>query len=232
MRIFGNIIEFLKSNPTSKWNSIFAYLFRIIGRNNITGASKNTILLNSTYVKKTSIKIEGVNNIIDLSKGSNYIINSKIYINGSNNNIVLGIRNYFDGADLYIEDDGGTISFGDHNRIFGCTHIAVIEGQTVSFGDGCLFSDNVVFRTGDSHTIIDINSKKRINLSKSISVGNRVWFGNTSTILKGVTISDDSIIGTCSLVTKDVPTNSVVAGNPAKVIKSGVSWQLQRVPVE
>ncbi len=231
MLSISKAVDFLKENPNSSWNHIASMLFRL-GRVKIKGSKNNTIRLKNTYARNLKIVIEGVGNVIDFDLGgANYIKNSIIYIHGNNNRIVIGKRNYIECADLYIEDDDNLISFGNHNRVFGKTHVACIEGTSVTFKDGCLFSANVVFRTGDSHSILDANTSRRINPSKSIEVGNRVWFGNTTTILKGIKIGDDSIIGTGSIVTSDVPSNTIVAGVPAKVIKSGVKWGLTRTKI-
>lgn len=56
-------------------------------------------------------------------------------------------------------------------------------------------------------------------IGAKINIGNNVWIGAGAIVLPGVTISDNSIIGAGSVVTKDVPRNCVVAGNPAKIIK-------------
>lgn len=64
-----------------------------------------------------------------------------------------------------------------------------------------------------------------INLSKPIYIKDNVWIGTGATILKGVTVSEGAIIGADSLVTKDVPAHSIVAGNPAKVIRKNVLWK-------
>jgi len=58
--------------------------------------------------------------------------------------------------------------------------------------------------------------------TKEVIIGNNVWIGNNVLILKGVSIGDNAIIAAGSVVTKNVPEGSVVAGNPAKMIKSGV----------
>lgn len=63
------------------------------------------------------------------------------------------------------------------------------------------------------------------NMTKPVVIEDHVWIGAGSTILKGVTLGAGSIIGAGSVVTKDVLSNTVVAGNPAKVIKTGVKWQ-------
>ena len=85
-----------------------------------------------------------------------------------------------------------------------------------------MFSSLIELRTGDSHSIIDNDTKKRINYAQDIIVGNHVWIGKHSIILKGVTIGNNSIVGTRSLVTKSVPNNSIVAGIPAKILKDNV----------
>jgi len=66
----------------------------------------------------------------------------------------------------------------------------------------------------------EINPETRINaIPKPVKIGKNVWIGANCTILPGVTIGENSVIGAGSVVTKDVPANIVVAGNPAKLIK-------------
>ena len=56
-------------------------------------------------------------------------------------------------------------------------------------------------------------------IPKPVKIGNRVWFGARVTICPGVTIGDGAIVGAWAVVTKDVPSRTIVAGVPAKVIK-------------
>ena len=55
-----------------------------------------------------------------------------------------------------------------------------------------------------------------------IIIGENCWIGTNVRICKGVTIGDNSVIAACSVVTKDVPANCIVAGNPAKIVKSNI----------
>ena len=63
------------------------------------------------------------------------------------------------------------------------------------------------------------------NNETGVVIGNHVWVGANSTVLKNVTIEDGAIVGANSLVTKNVSSNCVVAGNPAKVIKENILWK-------
>lgn len=66
----------------------------------------------------------------------------------------------------------------------------------------------------------NLNPEKRGNLIPSpIKIGERVWIGANATVLPGVTIGDNAVIGAGSIVTRDVPENTVVTGNPARIKK-------------
>lgn len=101
--------------------------------------------------------------------------------------------------------------------------VSVSEGYLLTIGDNCNFSTNVSFYTHDgSNTVLEHlgRSKKGYRKYGKITIGNNVFIGGGSIILPGVNIGDNSIIGAGSVVTKSVPANCVVAGNPAKIIKS------------
>jgi acetyltransferase-like isoleucine patch superfamily enzyme len=157
------------------------------------------------------------------------IRNCFINIYGHNNRIVIGDKAYINDTELHIEDDSNEINIGKKTTIFGKTHVACIEGTIITIGEDCMFSSDVVLRTGDSHSIID-DTGNRINQSKDIMIGDHVWFGNKTIIIKGVQIAKNSIVGTGSLVTKQFMEDGVViAGNPADIIKKHVNWLRERV---
>ncbi|MDB0990664.1 acyltransferase, partial [Phocaeicola vulgatus] len=86
-----------------------------------------------------------------------------------------------------------------------------------------IFADGVKIRTSDQHSIF--NKGKKINRGRDVIIGKHVWLGASSVIMKGVNIGNGSIVGMCSLVTKNIPSNCVVAGIPSQIVKEDIYWE-------
>lgn len=118
-----------------------------------------------------------------------------------------------------ISTPGSRLTIGNNVGISGssiCATTSVTIGDNVLIGSGCLITDT------DAHPINYLDrreNKPNATLSKPIVIGNDVFIGARSIILKGVTIGDRAVIGAGSVVTQDVPADVVAAGNPCKVIK-------------
>lgn len=98
---------------------------------------------------------------------------------------------------------------------FDCIILDVCE---VRFGDNCMLGPNVQIYTA-THPIHPIERNSGLEFGKPIKIGNNVWVGGSAVILPGVTIGDNVVIAAGAVVTKDVPANVVVGGNPAKIMK-------------
>lgn len=125
----------------------------------------------------------------------------------------------FQGASIYVAPGAklvlhGGWSFLNTNSTLNCFH-------HIEIGKRCSISDNVSIADSDSHCI-DGNKEK---VAAPIIIGDHVWIGKNATILKGVTIGSGAVVGAGSLVTKDVPSNTVVVGSPAKPIKTIENWE-------
>lgn len=125
------------------------------------------------------------------------------------------------GKDVWIEPDfrceyGRNISIGNSVYVnFGCI---ILDCAEVIIGDDVLIGPNVgIYPVNHA-----IDPEERVRggcLSKPVHIGKRVWIGGDVKILAGVTISDDAIIGTGSIVTKDIPSGVIAVGNPCRIIR-------------
>jgi acetyltransferase-like isoleucine patch superfamily enzyme len=123
----------------------------------------------------------------------------------------------------------GKIIIGKYSYIGKNTQIdSCVE---VKIGNYCMISNNVLIQDHNSHPINKLDRRKQLiklqdrptnvyeSATKKIIIGDDVWIGTDSTILKGVTIGNGSIIAARAVVTKNIPPNSIVAGNPGKIVK-------------
>lgn len=125
------------------------------------------------------------------------------------------------GENVWIEPDfncefGCNLIFGNDVYInFGCV---ILDCNTVTIGNNTMIGPNVgIYATNHM-----LDAEERIHgkyISKPICIGNRVWLGGGVHVLPGVTIGDDTVIGAGSVVTHNIPSGVVAAGNPCRVIR-------------
>ena len=125
-------------------------------------------------------------------------------------------------ADTFINqpfycDYGKHIRLG--KRFFANFHLTILDEAFVTIGDDCFIGPNVSIYTA-CHSTNPVERNTRREWARPVTIGNSVWIGGDVTILPGVTIGDNCTIGAGSVVTRDIPANTVAAGNPARVIKS------------
>lgn len=113
--------------------------------------------------------------------------------------------------------------YANHNCV-------ILDGAPVSFGDSVFIAPNCVFSTA-GHAIDSELRTEGYEIALPITVGDRVWFGASVTVLPGVTIGDDCIIGAGSVVNRDVPSGVIAAGNPARVIRNITPEDRNRYPI-
>ena len=149
------------------------------------------------------------------SVGKNFFYNMQLAII-SGGSLSLGSGNFFDkGSDLEIKS-----RFRVGSRNYFNKNVKIVCLDKIEIGDDCLFADSVHIYDHD-HRYDDISKPISTQGYKTspVKIGNNVWLGAKVTVLKGVTIGDGAIVGANSVVTKDLPANSICGGIPAKVIK-------------
>lgn len=200
----------------------------ILFKNKIKG-NKIQITYNNAVLKSTSFIFvgNGVSNSVIFEEGVQ-LTDCEFFISGNNNKIIIGKDCSLVSTSFWMEESNNVIKIGDKTTVSGKTQFSTIEGTQIIVGEDCMFSSNIIVQTGDSHTILQ--DGKRINTSSDIVIGNHVWVGTRTTLLKGTTVADNSIVGACALVNnKFLQRGCIVAGVPAKVVKTDIHWERDRI---
>jgi acetyltransferase-like isoleucine patch superfamily enzyme len=116
------------------------------------------------------------------------------------------------------------IKIGSYTTIWYGTVISA--KHSIEIGENCAISWNCTIIDDDMHTIkyTDTENFRKVR-GNFVKIGNRVWIGANSIILKGVTINDNVIVAAGSVVRDDIPSNSIVSGNPARIMSTFLSWE-------
>lgn len=96
----------------------------------------------------------------------------------------------------------------------GGAYITVFENTTLTIGEGTIWAFNICIQTGN-HKFGSLNEYD----VKSVIIGKKCWIGNGAAILAGVTLGDNVVVGANAVVTKSFPSNVIIGGVPARVIK-------------
>lgn len=123
------------------------------------------------------------------------------------------------------------VRIGKYTKFFDVrnTHIDITRPWLIEIGDNVQITRGVTLLThGYDWSVLKGKYGKVLGSSGKIKIGNNVFIGMNTTILKGVNIGNNVIIGANSLVNKDVPDNSVIAGNPSKIITNISDYLIKR----
>lgn len=211
------------------WIRKAVYHWRNCRNKHSYNSGKNNKVVNRGGIRVGSrIQVCGTGNRVVLEKGS-MLLNSLVKIQGDNNVVILKAHSYVSGAELWVEDNQCELSIGERTFVGHHSHLACTEnGSKLIVGDDGMLSSYVQIRTGDSHSIVDMEGR-RINQAQSVVVGDHCWLGEGAKVMKGVTLEGDVIVSTGAVVTKSFGKKVLLGGIPAKVLKDNVSWDKERI---
>lgn len=190
----------------------------------LTGQKFRFIVFRKTHISLRSSAV------LNIDFGSRFAFNEPWFFSGSENGTLIVGKNaelnvlggefsiksgsfveVKDGAKLILRGGGG---YASRNLQIECR-------EEIDIGASVAIGPDVIIRDNDGHPILNSPA----SVSNKVKIGNKVWIGARSIILKGVTIGDGSIIAAGSIVTKDIPPMCLAAGSPAMVIRENTTWQ-------
>lgn len=171
--------------------------------------------------------------VISISPDAIIELNGNLVINGKRDiGNIISARLHMDKWCRFTVNGRFDINEGCYVWITHSGHLIVEggfinEGVTITcaseihIGKNCHIARGAVIRDYDGHYIESLYYRT----AKPVYIGDDVWIGYGAYILKGVTIGDGAVIAANSVVTKDVPAHTIVAGNPAKIIRENINWR-------
>lgn len=195
-------------------------LIKIKGQNNQIISPK---IRGNGFYDRSPVKITGNNNLVSINP-NNQFYKLELIINGNNNSISVD-EGCWGSFKIIVNTDNTTIKIGKNCVLRGAECGLWEKGSSLIIGDEVMIARDSRLYVSDFHSIVNINSQEAINQGKFITIGNHVWIGERVFILKNNKIADDIMVAAGSVVTKDLTeSHSIYAGNPAKLVKSGVTW--------
>lgn len=191
-------------------------------------SGKNNKLSIEGNIRKLRKSVVGNNNTVNVSGAT--LIETTIRISGNGNKLIIQEGCVIGkGCSFWLEGNDNTIEIGRNTTMtLRCHFNAQEHGTKIIVGEDCMFSNNIIVRTSDFHPIYN-ELEERINPAKDVVLGSHVWIAPSSVIMKGANIGNGCIIGSHSMVNKQIPETSLAVGMPAKVVKEGVRWTRENI---
>lgn len=126
------------------------------------------------------------------------------------------------GEGCYIEPPFRANWGGKHvrlgNYVYANFNLTLVDDGNIDIGDNVMFAPNVTVITA-THPVLPALREKGLQFNVDVKICPNVWIGAGAIIMPGITVGENSVVGAGSVVTKDVPPNTVVVGNPARVLR-------------
>ena len=193
----------------------------------VSGGS-NEVSIRGVRMVKSKIRIEGSDNSLEIGPGTR-LFSSLIYIRGNSHRVRIGRDCVLGQLNLNVQSQSTLVSVGDRSTSASVNMEVGEPNISLSIGQDCMISHDVEIMCSDSHSVVDLESGLRLNPAKDVEIGDHVWLGANTAVLKGSRIGRNCVIGFRSVVTGTLPPSSLCLGIPAQVTRTQIGWKRELI---
>ena len=185
-------------------------------------AGAGAALADPKQTPAATLTIQGHGNTVEIAPDCR--LGATLTISGDNNHFRIGYGCTINGVINLLSPTGSTLVVGAGTTMVQVS-IQLHEPGEISFGADCMVSSQVYVSLSDIHPIYDRTTGERINAAASIRIGDHVWLGLRSMIMKGATIGDGAVVAAGAILSGPAPANAVMAGVPARLVRENIVWR-------
>lgn len=187
--------------------------------------------------RKLLIEISSRTHDAKIVLGGVYGLNGVLKLNGSECRYIdMGSAHKASYGLIHMMSNGGVFYFGREATANHFVTTCKGQGNALLIGEDCMFATEILINPTDFHAVVDLKTNKILNEAagpvRPIVIHPHVWLGGRAIVMKGVTIGTGSVVAAASVVTRNLPDRVVAGGNPARVLRSDVSWTRNLLPSE
>lgn len=186
----------------------------------------NSLTVGNVNIRDNNQLIEiNLHNDSSLIIGDDTTFLGDVKINSCNNSMIsIGSQCQLDHSTNVAAYDNSVIEIEDKCTFGHDLKVVASEQSNITIKEDCMISYYVNIRSGNGHSLFDLDLKDNISKSQSIVLNEHVWIGTNCTLLGGCNIGSNSVLGAKSLLDKKTESNKLLVGVPAHEIRSNVDW--------
>ena len=210
-------------DPTARLDATMS----VLGENNSLRFAHDVVIGDAPVKPGPTILVDGCRNHLEIEARTKF--SGSLHICGHNNRVHIGAGCTLHGV-INVLTSSANVWIGDGTTmVHGGLHLH--EPSQIRIGRDAMLSSEVFISVSDMHPIYDQITGGRINPPGAVTIGDHVWLGRRTMILKGSRIGSGSIIAAGAVVSGDVGDNVVAAGVPARVVREHVEWRRDFEPL-